>query len=258
MIDCNAYLGHFAFRRLRHNTASALLALMDSKGIERALVSSADAITYRNAHAGNEAIHEEIRRHGDRLTGCAVLNPAYAGWQDDLKICHEEFGMRALRLYPNWHHYKLNDPACLAMVHAAAERGMLITIPLRVEDRRQQSWLVDVADVSKDDIAALVKAAPRATFVLLNGSGYTGSALGRRNSGLPANYSIDISLMRSELENEVGALAEALGVDRVVFGTGMPFHFPDAAILKLQILDAPPEVKQKIARGNMARLLQLR
>ncbi len=28
MIDVNAYLGHFAFRQLRHNTASGLLDLM--------------------------------------------------------------------------------------------------------------------------------------------------------------------------------------------------------------------------------------
>ena len=32
MIDVNAYLGHFAFRQLRHNTADGLLALMDKKG----------------------------------------------------------------------------------------------------------------------------------------------------------------------------------------------------------------------------------
>ncbi|MBI4909838.1 MAG: amidohydrolase family protein [Acidobacteria bacterium] len=257
MIDCNAYLGHFAFRRLRYNTASSLLGLMDSKGISRALVSSAAAITYRNAHSGNEEVAAEIRRHSDRLTGCAVLNPGYAGWQDDLKTCHEEFGMRALRLYPNWHHYKLSDAACLQLVRAATERRMLITIPLRVEDRRQQSWLVDVPDVNKDDIAGLIKAVPGARFLLLNGSGFAGSTLGRRNNGLPGNYAIDISLMRAELENEIGALIQNLGPDRVVFGTGMPFHFPDAALLKLEILNAPAEVKQQIASGNMTRLLSL-
>ncbi len=257
MIDCNAYLGHFAFRRLRYNTADGLLGLMDSKGIARAVVSSAAAITYRNAHAGNEEVAAEIRAHRDRLIGCAVLNPLYAGWQDDLKACHEEFGMWALRLYPNWHHYKLTDAACLRMIAAASERKMLITIPLRVEDRRQQSWLVDVADVTKDEIAAVVKAAPEARFVLVNGSGFAGSVLGRRGNGLPANYAIDISLMRAELENEIGALVETLGPGRVVFGTGMPFHFPDAALLKLQILNATPEVKQQIASGNMARLLGL-
>jgi hypothetical protein len=31
IIDVNAYLGHFAFRQLRHNTAASLLALMDNR-----------------------------------------------------------------------------------------------------------------------------------------------------------------------------------------------------------------------------------
>ena len=56
IIDINAYLGHFAFRQLRHNTADGLLALMDRKGIDRAVVSSAAAITYRNAQSGNEEV----------------------------------------------------------------------------------------------------------------------------------------------------------------------------------------------------------
>ena len=45
IVDVNAYLGHFAFRRLRHNTAPALLKLMDAKQIDQAWVSSAAAIT---------------------------------------------------------------------------------------------------------------------------------------------------------------------------------------------------------------------
>ena len=52
MIDVNAYLGPFAFRRLRHNTAASLLALMDCKKIDKAVVSSAAAITYRNCAGG--------------------------------------------------------------------------------------------------------------------------------------------------------------------------------------------------------------
>ena len=100
IIDINAYLGHFAFRPLRHNTASALLRLMDAKKIDKAVVSSASAITYRNAQAGNEEVAAEVEGHRDRLIPFAVINPSYAGWRDDLKACHEAFGMRGLRLYP--------------------------------------------------------------------------------------------------------------------------------------------------------------
>jgi predicted TIM-barrel fold metal-dependent hydrolase len=161
IVDVNAYLGPFAFRRLRHNTAAGLLALMDSKKIDKAVVSSAAAITYRNAQAGNEEVAEEVRRHRDRLIPFAVINPFYAGWQDDLKTCQEDFGMRGLRLYPNWHNYQLSSPCGRELVTAATERGLVISIPIRVEDSRERSWLVNVPDIPLDEIAELVKANPK-------------------------------------------------------------------------------------------------
>jgi predicted TIM-barrel fold metal-dependent hydrolase len=255
IIDVNAYLGHFAFRRLRHNTAESLLRLMDARKIDRAVVSSASAITYRNAQSGNEEVDSEVKARRDRLIPFAVINPTYAGWEDDLKTCHEGFGMRGLRLYPGWHNYKLSDPRCLDLVHAAAARGLVVSIPLRVEDHRQRSWLVDVPNVSLDDVAALVRARPEAKFLLLNGIGYVRSPLGRAGSDLPANYRIEISRLSALLDNEIGALIKSLGPDRIVFGTGMPFSYPDPALLKLEMLSASPEQKERVAWRNAAEWL---
>ena len=258
MIDVNAYLGHFAFRQLRHNTAAGLLDLMDRKRIDRAAVSSAASITYRNAQAGNEEVAAEVKAHRDRLIPFAVLNPAYAGWRDDLKICHEEFGMKGLRLYPRWHNYRLTDAPCVELVSAAAGRGLVVTIPLRVEDRRQQSWLADIPDVNHEEIASLIKAVPQAKFILMNGSGFVSSSLGKKNNGLPSNYAIEICLLSVELANELGQLLANLGEDRLVFGTGMPFHYPDPALVKLEILNAGESVKEKIRQTNAAKLLETR
>ncbi len=255
MIDVSAYLGHYAFRQLRHATPAGLLRLMDRKGIERAAVSSASSITYRNAQSGNEELAAAIKPHRDRFIPVAVLNPVYAAWRDDLKICHEEFGAKGLRLYPRWHNYRLTDPDSLELVNAAAERRMVITIPIRVEDRRQQGWLADAPNVSYDEIAALVARCPQASFILLSGSGFTGSVLGRANNGLPANYAIDIALVSALMDSELARLVANLGEDRIVFGTGMPFHYPDPALMKLEVLNAPESVKEKIRAANAARLL---
>jgi predicted TIM-barrel fold metal-dependent hydrolase len=255
IIDVNAYLGHFAFRRLRHNTARSLLALMDRASIDRAAVSSASAITYRNPQAGNEEVAAEIKSHSDRLVGFAVLNPAYAGWRDDLKICHQQFGMRGVRLYPRWHNYRLSDRQCRELVEAAADLSMVISIPLRVEDRRQGSWLVDIPDVDREEIASLIRVSPNARFILVNGSGYETSSLGRKGSGLPSNYVIDIALLTAEVSNETSRLIENLGEDRIVFGTGMPFHYPGPALTKVQVLDLKEPVKDRIRWRTAASVL---
>ena len=255
IVDVNAYLGHYAFRQLRHNTPDALLRLMDSKGIDRAVVSSASAITYRNAQPGNEELAAAVKPHRDRLVPFAVINPFYAGWQDDLKTCHEEFGMKGLRLYPKWHNYALADTCSSELISAAAERNMPISIPLRVEDYRQRSWLVDVPDIPLSEIADLVKKYPNAKFILLNGAGFSGSPLGRESDQLPANYWIEISRLSALLANEMGELLAKLGPDRLVFGTGMPFQYADPALLKLEVLDSPQEAKDKIRWRNAVALV---
>lgn len=192
LIDVNAYLGHFAFRQLRHNTAAGLLELMDRKGIDRAAVSSASAITYRNAQAGNEEVAAEVKSHRDRLIPLAVINPAYVGWRDDLEICHQEFGMKGLRLYPKWHNYKLTDPACRELIAAATERQMAVSIPIRAEDARQRSWLADVPDVPLAELVELVQVSPVAQFLFVNGIRFDNSPLGQKGQSMPSNYMIDL------------------------------------------------------------------
>jgi len=256
IVDTNAYLGSYAFRQLRHNTAVGLLRLMDEKGIDRAMVSSASAITYRNAQPANEELSAAVKPHRDRLIPFAVINPFYAGWRDDLKTCHEEFGMKGLRLYPKWHNYALSDRCLFDLIQEATERSMVVSVPIRVEDYRQRSWLVDVPDVPLGEIVDLVKAFPRARFILLNGAGYTGSPLGRKDNDLPANYWIEISRLSATLANEMGTLVSRLGAGRVVFGSGMPLKYPDPSLLKLEVLDAPAEVKERIRSGSAVKLLE--
>lgn len=257
IIDVNAYLGHFAFRRLRHNTAASLLALMDAKKIDRAVVSSAGAITYRNTQAGNEELAEEVRGHSGRLIPFAVVNPSYAGWQDDLRICHEQFGMKGLRLYPKWHNYQLSSGCCKELIDAATERGMIISIPIRAEDNRQRSWLLNIPDVPLNEIVELVTAHPKARFILLNGAGYTRCPLGRENNGLPPNYAIGLSRLTAVLANELGQLVTNLGAERVMFGTGMPFKYPDPALVKVDVLDANEADKERIRWQNAMTWLRL-
>jgi predicted TIM-barrel fold metal-dependent hydrolase len=255
ILDVNAYLGPFAFRRLRHQSAAALLKLMDSRRIDKAVVSSASAITYRNAQAGNEDLAAEVKPHRDRLIPFAVVNPSYAGWDDDLKTCHDELGMKGLRLYPRWHNFALSSGPCLDLIDQATERGMVVSIPVRVEDSRQRSWLVDVPDVPLAELVALVKACPRARFHFVNGLGYVNSPLGRANNGLPDNYRIEISRLNVILDDEIGQLLANLGAGRLVFGTGIPFQCPDPSLSKIEVLAPDAEVRDKILWRNASEWL---
>jgi hypothetical protein len=134
---------------------------------------------------------------------------------------------------------------------------MVVTVPVRVEDPRQRTWLVNIPEVPLGEIEALIRACPKSRFVILNGAGFASTPLGRKDSGLPANYWIEICRLTAVMTNELGRLVSNLGADRIVLGTGMPFHYADPALLKVEVLDASAEDKQRIRRGTAAALLGL-
>ena len=122
LLDANGWLGHYPFRAVTDPTPDGLLRRMDRCGIERAVVSSLHCVFYTDAHRGNEELARWVHRHRDRLVPCATLNPAFPGWERDLRECCESWNMRGLRLFPSHHRYALTSAPCRELVQAASER----------------------------------------------------------------------------------------------------------------------------------------
>ena len=256
IIDVNAYLGHWAFRRLRFNTAEGLLKLMDQAGIEKAAVSSLDAVTYRNAQSGNEEMHEMVERHRDRLVPLAVVNPNYAGWEDDLELCVDEWDMRGVKLHPNYHDYKLDEENAAALLSATSKRDLPVSVSIRVEDERQHHWLMKVPGVSMIEVAEAVKAFPKVSFVL--NYIHFSEATNLINT-LPKydNFYIDVTAhyMMGSFSRGVGKVIERIGAEKVIFGSGMPLRSPQVALNKINTTELGEEEMELILYRNAARLL---
>ena len=256
IIDSNAWLGHYPFRAVPDTTPDGLLRQMDRHRIDRAVVSSLHSVFYADAHSGNEELARWVTPHRDRLIPCATLNPAFPGCERDLRQCREEWGMRGLRLFPSHHRFSLASPQCMELVRAAAERGLHIAIPLRLEDRRQRHWMDDTAEVNLRDVAELSRACPDAELLVLEAIGVEGSPFLGDPSLAEARVSFEFSRMATVLQRTIPMLLDRLGPGRLVFGTGMPLKIPGPALLKLELLQAPPAVKAQLAAGNMERLLR--
>ena len=252
LIDVNTYIGHWAFRQLRHNTAEALVRRMDEHGIDQAVVGSVHGILYKNAHAANEELAEQTRPYRDRLIPFATLNPTYAGWREDLRRCAEDLALRGMRLYPQYHGYQLTDALGVELIDRVTELGWAVQVPMRVVDRRQRhAW--DLAqDLEPAEIEAAISLRPQVPWMVLNGLGLDGERL-----AADAQFLVEISRMTSVLQGNIPALIETAGVQHLAFGTGMPFKVPEPALLKLQILDLPGEAKERIAWRNAAEMLGL-
>jgi predicted TIM-barrel fold metal-dependent hydrolase len=255
LFDANAWLGHYPFRPVPDNQASSLLRLMDRHGIERAAVSNLHSVFYTDAHCGNEELAQWIKPHRDRLFPCATLNPTFPGWERDLQQCCQEWDMRGLRLFPSHHRFSLASPQSLDLLRAAAAHGLHVAIPLRLEDRRQRHWMDSAGEVSLSEIANLARACPEARIVVLEAIGVENSPFVCDPSLHSARVWFEFSRMATVLQRTIPMLLERLGAKRLLFGTGMPLKIPGPAVLKLELLDAPAEVKAQLAAGNMERLI---
>lgn len=235
IIDVNAYLGHYPFRRLCCTSARQLLDLMDSNGIERAVVSSLHAVFYRDAHRGNEELYEETKAHGARFIPVATANPKYVGWRHDLAEAVERWKMKAVTLVPAHHGYSLTDAYGQAALARIADYGLPVVLTQRFEDRRQRHHWDVAEDLETTTLLAVARAHPHLKFLLSNWIDLDGARL--VTAGLKGRCLIDFARLDVLLYKDVQKLIATLGVEAIAFGSHMPFDYVGPSLVKLANLE---------------------
>ena len=263
IIDYEAFIGHFAFRRVPNSDVPGLLKQMDGEGIDRALVSSLECVAYRNVQAGNELLAERLEGADSRLMGAAVVNPAYPRAAEDVRSCLTDLGMAGLRLLPTYHGYTLGEeieaPGFREVMAVAADLGAPVSILFEIEDDRQHHVLFQVSELAPVEVAAAIRAFPEVTFVLERASAGPVRGIHRLAEGAE-NWCVDIAsrgMLGATVSLGIADMLEMLGPDRVLLGTGMAMQYPRAPFLKLDSLDLDEETLRKIKGANAARLLGL-
>ena len=258
-IDVHTYVGHFAFRHLRHNTPEGLAAYMNQFGVERAVVANLSGVFYRNTQPANEELASLIRPFPGKFVPFAVINPSYPGWKGDLEACGE-LGMKGLRLYPQYHDYKLTDPRLAQLLEAAHALHMPVAFTRWLEDTRQLSWMDPSQELKLDDLLPLVADHP-GTFLFLSASmGPLKDEQLRVVSAAQLYFDTVFAsaTVRVWSGYDLATLAKQLGPERFLFGSGYPMRDPVSAPIRLQLqTELDPQVRQAIRSGNARRLLNL-
>ena len=252
MIDANAYLGNWPFRKLRYTTHIALLDKMDALGIEKAVVSPLENVFYKDQLAGNRHLHSEVHHHADRFLPAFTINPTFPGWEEDLAICIQEFGMRVMRLHPNYHQYGLDSAEGTAVLEAARGHGFVVILTTGLEDTRHHHPLVKVPDVPSAEVAAAVTAFPDVRFVVA-AEKFAGINAVWTEAAHTANVHFEISRVQGPV-GDIEKLCATMGADRVLLGSNLPLHVPEAATLAVEHAKITAAERRLIVQGNAGRL----
>jgi predicted TIM-barrel fold metal-dependent hydrolase len=254
IIDVNACLGHYPFRRLRFNTADAMLDLMDRNGINRAVVSSLHAVFYRDAHRGNEELFEAIKPHGSRFIPVTTVNPKYVGWERDLAQAVEQWKTKVVTLVPEHHGYSLADEHGKAALARIVHHGVPVMLMQRFEDRRQRHHWDRAEDLPIGAVLEAARAHPKLKFLLVNWLGLDGAKLA--DAGLKGRCLIDIARTAVVYRKDALRLIDTLGVEAMAFGSHMPFDYVGPSLVKLANIEKlRPADYEAIAWRNAARFL---
>jgi hypothetical protein len=253
IIDGCAFVGQHPFQRSINHSVPDLLRLMDKAGIDRAAVTALAGAFYQNSQKANEELLAETGQHSDRLILVAAINPAYPGWELDLARSAGPLRAVAIRIFPNYHNYKLTSPEVSALADQAADLGLPVFVSIRLWDERQHPPICMVPAVPFRDVADLAIAHPNTKFVLSMGRfGEIVAAL--KETSASGNLFADIAGVQGPT-NCMRKLVAEVGFDRLLFGTELMLQYALPARYKIDYGNLSDDDRQRIYAENLGKIL---
>lgn len=253
-VDVNVYLSQWPFRSVQGDETAGLVKKLRRYGVGQAWVGSLDCLLHKDISGVNARLAEECRTHGDgMLLPFGAVNPRLPDWEEDLRRCHEALKMPGIRLHPDYHGYRLDEPVFKRLLKLAAERELILQVAVGMEDPRTQHSRLQVPPVDLKPLSTLVPDVPQARIVLLNVNSLQSSALQLLASLTEAGQVYcDISWL--EGVGGVGRLAESISSSRILFGSYAPIFYFEAAWLKMRESPLNRQQIQGILRHNARRI----
>lgn len=134
-IDCNCLVGHWPFRMLRESGIDAIKAKHLETGITKGLIANINSIFYNDPFEGETELGDMIKS-SDYLHVMTV-NPMLPGFEEDIQTAIEKFNICAVRIYPGYHQYNLNNNTNVEKLCFVLHKYKLpLFISVRMEDER--------------------------------------------------------------------------------------------------------------------------
>lgn len=248
IIDGHAHVGNMPGFRIEIHE---VMRVADQAGFDKLVCMHFGAL-FHDMREGNRQLGEAMNRYADRLLGYATITSAYYGQiaVGEIERCYELYGMKAIKVIHRVGGLgsygivtSINQPAMYPIFEKAAELGLPI-----------------LAHATPEECEALAQRFPEVPLIMAHMGGCP-TALGDWHKAIEAakrHASIYLDTASSQADmGYIETAVEAIGAERVIFGTDVPLLDPFAQLAKITGTELSLEEKRLILGANIARLLRL-
>ena len=267
-LDAAAYLGSWPFRAVE-GTTRGLSGMMQELGLDHALVSSLPALFHADPEPANRDLLRRLSptrqsRYGDgaknrpELWAAPAVNLHMADAAGYISRLARDPKVRAVQLAPGFHGYATSQTSagCAAtaqpleeVVAAVADAGLAAVIQLRMQDERSHPPTTSIPPVPIEEAIALAERVPTARIVV---AAARQGELENRSHAERIRALPNLWLTTTHLDG-VGCIrraCDAVGVERLLFGTCWPFFYAKSALLKAEEAELSGTESDLLMGGN--------
>lgn len=251
LLDVNAFVGAYPWRRVPATGPEDLLAAMDRTGIGHAWVSHLPGIFWRDPMEGNGFLLD-LARTEPRFSAVPAVHPGLAGWRDALHRAVDE-KVPAVRCDPAFHMLAPAGSEMRDLAAACGEAGVLLMLAVRLEDGRQRHPRDTTPDLGGADLRALLRCDGRLRLLITHADRALIHEVHFGSTDAEASRVWwDIAWLWGPPEEHVARLVQEIGSDHLVFGTGQPLRIPESGVARLELTDLDDATRAAIGAGNAA------
>jgi predicted TIM-barrel fold metal-dependent hydrolase len=253
LVDASVSISRWPLRRVPCDETPTLVEKLRQHGVTSAWAGTFDGVLHKDLRSANARLAAECRNHGGGiLVPFGSVNPKLPDWEEDLRLCAKQHRMPGVRLHPNYHGYKLDDPAFARLMSMAVDHGLIVQIAVHLEDERMMHPLLRVEPVNT---APLEDQMPRwngARVVLLNALNVLKDDVLAR---LLLADEVYVEIATLEGVGGLDRLLKTLPLERILYGSHAPLFYFESAELKLQESTLSPSQLAAIRYKNTEKLL---
>jgi uncharacterized protein len=190
-------------------------------------------------HPDNEYVRTVVETIPEAY-GLVWGNPRLPGYVEEVERYLDHPKFLGLKLHPLIDGYHPNDPAVHALMELLVERGGLPVLVHSGHPISTLPWSIEELAVAFPDVKVILGHMGHGNVVYINAS----IDIAARN----ANVYLETSGM--PMHTKIKEAVERVGVERVLYGSDVPFHHPAVEMLRVRVSGLGPAELERVLCTN--------